>query len=189
MLVKCRPGQLITSAAIVSATFTGHWMWSNCNSGDKQNIVWRPCCHSACTMLWAITLVTCRPAAINKTQYGKPVVIPPAQCCGLITLVTCRPGQLITSAVIVSATFTGHWMWSNCNSGDKQNTVWRPCCHSACTMLWADNARHVQTRSTDNICSYCVATFTGHWMWSNCNSGDKQNIIWRPCCHSACTML
>ncbi|KAG8240569.1 hypothetical protein J6590_105782 [Homalodisca vitripennis] len=192
--VQTRPGQLITSAVIVSATFTGPWMWSNCNSGDKQNIIWRPCCHSACTMLWADnarhvqtrstdnicsycvsyihwsldvlhSLVTgCGQtvtAAINKTQYGKPVVIPPAQCCGLITLVTCRPGQLITSAAIVSATLTGHWMWSNCNSGDKQNTVRRPRCHSACTMLWADNARHVQTRSTDNICSYCVSYI--HW--------------------------
>ncbi|KAG8295561.1 hypothetical protein J6590_077261 [Homalodisca vitripennis] len=32
------------------------------------------------------------------------------------------------------------------NGGDKLNTVWRVCCHSACTMLWADNACHVQTR-------------------------------------------
>ncbi|KAG8289836.1 hypothetical protein J6590_096289 [Homalodisca vitripennis] len=48
------------------------------------------------------------------------------------------------------------------NGGDKPNTVWRGCWHSACTMVLPDNARHVQIRSTDNICSYCVNYI--HWL-------------------------
>ncbi|KAG8279670.1 hypothetical protein J6590_099797, partial [Homalodisca vitripennis] len=131
------------------------------NGDDKQNTVWRVCWHSACTMLWADN------ARHVQTRSTDNI------CSYCVSYIHCSLD-----------------VFKLYSSDDKQNTVRRVFCHSACTMLWADNARHVQTRSTDNICSYCVS-------YIHCSldvvklysSDDKQNTVWRVCCHSACTML
>ncbi|KAG8240567.1 hypothetical protein J6590_105780 [Homalodisca vitripennis] len=130
-------------------------------SSDKQNIIWRPCCHSACTMLWADNARHVQTSGDKQNIIWRPCC---HSACTMLWADNARHVQTRSTDNICSYCVSYiHWSLDvvKLYSSDKQNIIWRPCCHSACTMLWADNARHVQTRSTDNICSYCVSYI--HW--------------------------